>query len=84
MGALYIKDGKTAFLAERVAKKLGTTKTEAVRQALEAIDATLPPEPTDRRPMRERMLDYWKRHPLPPETGLKPDKAFFDALSGDL
>lgn len=84
MGALYIKDERTAFLAERVAKRLGTSKTEAVRRGLEAIEAELSPPPAKKRPLRERMIDYWERHPLPPETGLKADKAFYDDLSGDL
>lgn len=85
MGALYIKDDKTALLAERVAARLGTTKTEAVRRALEAIEAELPPLPErDTRPLRERMIDFWKRYPLPEKLGPVPDKAFYDDLSGDL
>lgn len=84
MGALYIKDEKTAFLAERVAKRLGTTKTEAVRKALEAIETELEREKPDRRPLRERMLEFWERHPLPAKLGPIPDKAFYDELSGDL
>ena len=27
---------------------------------------------------------FWREHPLPLPTGLKADKRFFDALSGDL
>ena len=84
MGALYIKDQKTALLAERVAKKLGTTKTEAVRQALEAIDAKFDDDSAKRLSTRELMIEFWKRHPLPETLGPIPDKAFYDELSGDL
>jgi antitoxin VapB len=35
-------------------------------------------------PLRERLEAFWREHPLPPPTGEKADKAFFDELSGDL
>lgn len=82
MGALYIKDERTAFLAERVASRLGTTKTEAVRRALEAIERDLAPM-HDKPARRERLLAYLNRDPLPARTGRKADKAFFDRLWGE-
>lgn len=83
MASLFIKDNKTASLAERVAKRLGTTKTEAVRRGLEAIEAEMDrSEP--RETARQKLERFWREHPLPPPTGLKADKAFYDELSGDL
>jgi antitoxin VapB len=35
-------------------------------------------------PLRERLEAFWRDNPLPPATGHKADKAFFDELSGDL
>lgn len=85
MGALYIKDGKTSFLAERVAERLGTTKTEAVRRALENLEATMGPDtPKAKLSTVEWMREFRKRHPLPDKLGPVPDKAFYDELSGDL
>lgn len=84
MGALYIKDGKTAFLAERVAERLGTTKTEAVRQALEKLEASIEPAmPEKKLSTIEWVREYRKKHPLPAPTGLRADKAFYDWLSGE-
>jgi len=84
MGALYIKDERTAFLAERVATKLGTTKTEAVRQALEKLEAEIAPAvTTDELSTVALMREFRKKYPLPEKLGPVPDKAFYDALSGD-
>jgi antitoxin VapB len=82
MASLYIKDHATADLASRVARELGTTKTEAVRRALLKIEAELEAS----RPKQstvEWLREYRRKHPLPPSTGLKVDKAFFDWLSGE-
>lgn len=85
MGALYIKDQKTAFLAERVAERLGTTKTEAVRQALEKLEAAIEPvAPPKKMSTVEWVREYRKKNPLPEKLGPVPDKAFYDELSGDL
>lgn len=81
MASLYIKDTEANDLAEQLAAERGLTKTAAVKLALRH---ELDREKTSRRPMRERLIEFWERHPLPPETGLKADKAFFDELSGDL
>lgn len=82
MASLYIKDEETAALAAEVAKRLGTTKTEAVRTALrekKASFAIAHEGPDFRTWLRERR----RTHPLPPETGLKADKAFFDEMWGE-
>ncbi|SOB80622.1 antitoxin VapB [Sphingomonas guangdongensis] len=84
MGSLYIKDEETAALAAEVARRLGTTKTEAVRTALREKKASFASEKPGPAPdiiawLRERR----RTHPLPPPTGLKADKAFFDWLSGE-
>ncbi len=86
MASLYIKDQEANALAERLAAERGLTKTAAVKLALrhELERRAAPPPVEDRRPLRERMIDFWERHPLPPKTGLAADKAFFDELSGDL
>jgi antitoxin VapB len=81
MASLYVKDEEANALAEALAKRRGLTKTAAVKLALAN---ELAREAVARRPLRERMEDLWKRHPLPPETGVRADKAFFDELSGDL
>jgi antitoxin VapB len=77
---LYIKDNTTAALVEKLAKQRGVTKQEAVRQAVQAeLDRI-----KESVPLRERLNAFWREHPLPPPTGEKADKAFFDELSGDL
>lgn len=84
MASLYIKDDETAALAGRMAERLGTTKTATVKRALRELEAALS---THRRePMQstvEWLREYRKEHPLPPPTGLKADKAFYDWLSGE-
>ena len=87
MASLYVKDTEANAWAEELAAQRGLTKTAAVKLALRreldrnGIDAQVA---ADRRPARERMLDFWKRHPLPDKLGPVPDKAFYDDLSGDL
>ena len=81
MASLYIKDTEANILAERLASERGLTKTAAVKLALRH---ELERDKAPRRPMRERLIEFWEKHPLPPETGLKADKAFYDELSGDL
>lgn len=82
MASLYIKDSETAELAAELAARLGTTKTEAVRDSLLRRKAELvASEP------KEDWLAWMKRyraeHPLPPPTGKLADKAFFDELWGE-
>jgi antitoxin VapB len=85
MTSLYIKNGDTAALVEQLAIRMGTTKTEAVRIAVaEKLARDQPAPPPVKRSVKETLEEFWRTHPLPPETGLKADKAFFDELSGDL
>jgi antitoxin VapB len=77
---LYIKDDATAELVAQLAKKRGVSKQDAVRLAVQAELQRL----AQAIPLRERIAAWRKEHPLPPPTGLKADKAFFDDLSGEL
>lgn len=84
MASLFIKDEETAALAAEVARRLGTTKTDAVRTALREKKATFAPETPGPAPdivawLRERR----RTHPLPLRAGHEADKAFYDALSGE-
>jgi antitoxin VapB len=77
--ALNIRSEEVNRLAEALARVKRTTKTEAVRLALEGelkrASAALP--------LRERVRDLQARILSYPPTGDEADKAFFDALSGD-
>ncbi|OYW22045.1 MULTISPECIES: type II toxin-antitoxin system VapB family antitoxin [unclassified Sphingomonas] len=85
MASLYIKDQEANALAEELASLRGLTKTAAVKLALRhELDRSATGAKADDRPLRERMIDFWKRHPLPQEMGPIPDKAFYDDLSGGL
>lgn len=76
---LYIKDDSTAALVDKLAKRRGITKQDAVKQAVQAaLDGD-----AEAVPMRARLQKFWDEHPMPPPTGLKADKAFFDDLSGE-
>ena len=81
MASLYIKDDLANALAEQLANRRGLTKTAAVKLALEH---ELARDGDDGRTTREKMLDFWKRNPLPETLGPVPDKAFYDDLSGNL
>lgn len=81
MASLYIKDEEANALAEELARSRGLTKTAAVKLALRhELDRAA----EGRQPLRERMADFWKRHPLPDKLGPVADKAFYDDLSGGL
>jgi len=76
---LNIRNEDVNQLAEKLAKVKRTTKTEAVRLALEnelhrATQAV---------PLRERLRPLQQRIMARPSTGLAADKAFYDGLSGD-
>jgi antitoxin VapB len=79
MASLFVKDGEANSLAEQLAEQRGLTKTAAVKLAL-ANEL----KRSDRRSARERMEDFWRKHPLPEKLGPAPDKAFWDELSGGL
>ncbi len=82
MASLYIKDGETADLAQQVASRLGTIKTDAVRRALHSLalqeTSTIPSTSTV-----QWLLDYRAAHPLPGRERTKADKAFYDSLSDE-
>lgn len=81
MASLFIKDNETAELATELAARLGTTKTEVVRDLLRRRKAELIDRP---KPDFVAWLeDYHRTHPLPLPTGLSADKAFYDGLSGE-
>lgn len=83
MASLYIKDRETAELAGRRARRLGMTKTEAVRSALRAAEGNFPVVSSPKQTTLEWLREYRREHPLPPRVGLTADKAFYDWLSSD-
>jgi len=76
---LNIRSEAVNQLAERLAKRKHTSKTEAVRIALEnelqRLDKAIP--------LRERLRALQDRVLLRPATGLDADKAFYDELNGN-
>jgi antitoxin VapB len=76
---LNIRSEEVNRLAEKLAARRHTSKTEAVRVALEnelrRLDESVP--------LRQRLRPLQDRILSRPATGLAADKAFFDALSGD-
>ena len=81
MASLYIKNPDTSALATEVAQALGITKTQAVHDALLARKRELTSRPADDLLAR---LDAWRAaNPLPPPTGVKADKMFFDEMWGE-
>lgn len=84
MASLFIKDAETAGLVERVARRQGKTKTQAVRDLFTEAEARMDAEqPLKRKPMAEWIREYREKHPLPPPTGFKADKAFYDSLNDE-
>ncbi|WP_425230480.1 type II toxin-antitoxin system VapB family antitoxin [Sphingomonas sp.] len=82
MASLFIKKPETNDLAQEVAELLGTTKTEAVHEALLRRKQELSGK--SRADTIRAKLDAWRAaNPLPPPTGLKADKAFFDEMWGE-
>jgi antitoxin VapB len=76
---LNIRSEAVNRLAEQLAARTRTNKTDAVRMALEhelhRLDEAMP--------LRERLRPLQKRVLSRPATGLQADKAFYDELSGD-
>jgi antitoxin VapB len=77
---LNIRSEEVNQLAEVLASRLATNKTDAVARALrnelERLD--------DAVPLRDRLRPIQNRVLSRPATGLEADKAFYDELSGDL
>jgi antitoxin VapB len=76
---LNIRSDEVNQLAETLATRRHISKTEAVRQALQAelqrLDKTIP--------LRERLRPLQDRVASRPSTGLEADKAFYDSLYED-
>ncbi len=76
---LNIRDDEVNQLAEQLAAIKHTTKTNAVKLALQGeLRRT-----TKAVPLRDRVKALQERVMARPATGEEADKAFFDALSGD-
>jgi antitoxin VapB len=77
---LNIRSEAVNQLAEALATRMATNKTEAVacalRNELQRLDDAIP--------LRERLRPVQNRVLSRPATGLAADKAFFDELSNDL
>jgi antitoxin VapB len=67
-------------LAERLAVRIGTNKTDAVARALRNELKRI----EDATPLRQRLRPLQDRVLSRPATGLEADKAFYDELSDDL
>ena len=83
MASLLIRDTQTADLVVRLARRSGMSEDALIREMALAREAELD-RVRPRRPARAIIEQFWREHPMPPSTGLKADKAFFDDLSGDL
>lgn len=82
MASLYIKDPEANELAVQAAKLQGKTKTQAVKDSLrETLGKLQGAKP--KRNFLEWVEQYHREHPLPPSTGLKADKAFYDSLNDE-
>jgi antitoxin VapB len=78
--SLNIRSEAVNQLAETLAARMATNKTEAVARALRNELQRL----DDAVPLRERLRPVQNRVLSRPATGQEADKAFYDELSGDL
>jgi antitoxin VapB len=76
---LNIRSETVNQLAEALAARTATSKTDAVERALRNELQRL----DDMIPLRERLRPIQNRVLSRPPTGLQADKAFYDELSGD-
>jgi antitoxin VapB len=83
MASLFVKDSEVNEPAIKAEALQGKTKTQAVKDALREVVERLEPARPKRPSMTEWVLEYRRRHPLPPPTGLKADKAFCDSLNDE-
>jgi antitoxin VapB len=77
---LNIRSDAVNQLAEILASRTATNKTDAVARALRNELRRL----DDATPLRVRLRPLQDRVLSRPATGLEADKAFYDALSGDM
>jgi antitoxin VapB len=76
---LNIRSEAVNQLAEKLAARQRTSKTEAVRTALENELRRL----DQAEPLRQRLRPLQERILRRPATGQEADKEFYDELSGD-
>ena len=77
---LYIKDDDTARLVDQLTRLRGLSKQDAVKMAVQAeLDRA-----ANLVPLRDRFAAVRAEHPLPPSTGERADKAFFDEVAGEI
>lgn len=75
---LPIEDDATIAVIQQLAALRGVSTQDAVRLAVRAeLDRT------EGMPLRDRFAALRAEQSLPPPTGEKADKAFFDDLSGE-
>ncbi|MEP9402233.1 type II toxin-antitoxin system VapB family antitoxin [Sphingomonas silueang] len=82
MASLYIKDPETAAAVARVARRLGTSKTQVVRDAVRRVEDELDGK-ARRGNWRDWIRDYRASNPLPEPMGPLMSKADFDEMWGD-
>lgn len=80
--ALYVKDPEVARIAEHLAARRKTTKTEVIRQALQH---EMQREQNDEDDFVERVMEFARRARAQgnPAAGKPADKAFRDSLYED-
>ncbi len=78
--SLNIRSEAVNQLAEALAARMATSKTDAVARALRNELQRL----DDAVPLRQRLGSVQNRVLSRPATGLEADKAFYDEISGDL
>lgn len=84
MGYIELRDETLTERAARLAERLGTTEEDAIAKALAAFEENLDQtEPDKRKNFAAWVQWYHRTHPLPPSTGLKADKAFYDSLNDE-
>ena len=77
--AFHVRDPKTDSLVRELARKRGLGLTEAIKLAV----ANELQREDDEKPFMEMVRDFQEEVASWGRTGLKADKAFFDALSGE-
>lgn len=77
--AFHVRDPETDSLVRELALKRGLGLTEAIKLA---VSTALKADEADRAARLAKMQEIQDRIAARPDTGLRADKAFFDALSG--
>jgi len=73
---ISIRSPEVEDLARKLARKKGTTMTEAIRSALEHELKSLECQTS----LKEKLLNYASVADCYQDSGIKTDKAFFDEL----